>query len=59
VPEGLHMRPEGTCTNVLNHTSLGDSNMHISSPNFRRISHTIGTGFGGARTGQVAACLEF
>lgn len=59
MPESLHMRLEGMFTNVLNCTNLGDPNINISSPNFRQMSDTIGTDFGGARTGQVAARLEF
>jgi hypothetical protein len=50
---------EGTFTNVLNHTNLGDPIMDLSSPNFGQIYNTVGTDFGGARTGQIAARLEF
>jgi hypothetical protein len=59
ITEQLRLRAEGTFTNVLNHTNLGDPIMDISSPNFGQISNTIGTDFGGARTGQIAARLEF
>jgi hypothetical protein len=59
ITEGLHLRMEGTFTNVLNHTNLGDPNMNLSSPNFGQIDNTVGTDFGGARTGQIAARLEF
>ncbi|HTW46317.1 MAG TPA: carboxypeptidase-like regulatory domain-containing protein [Acidobacteriaceae bacterium] len=57
--EGIHLNLEGTFTNVLNHTNLGDPNMNLSSPNFGQISNTVGTDFGGARTGQIAARIEF
>ena len=57
--EGIHMKLEGTFTNVLNHTNLGDPNMDLSSTSFGLISSSIGSDFGGARTGQVAARLEF
>ena len=57
--ESIHMKLEGTFTNVLNHTNLGDPNMDLSSTSFGLISNSIGSDFGGARTGQVAARLEF
>jgi hypothetical protein len=63
--ERFKLKAEGTFTNVLNHTNLGDPNMNMSSPSFGLISGTIGSyngtpaDFGGARTGQVSARLEF
>ena len=48
ITERVHLRAEGTFTNVLNHTNLGDPNMNISSPSFGLISNTIGSDFGGA-----------
>jgi hypothetical protein len=57
--EGIHLNLEGTFTNVLNHTNLGDPIMNISSPNFGQIQNTVGTDFGGARTGQIAARIQF
>ncbi|HEY6490414.1 MAG: TonB-dependent receptor [Terracidiphilus sp.] len=63
--ERLHLRAEGTFTNVLNHTNLGDPNTNLSSPSFGLISGTIGSyngtpaDFGGARSGQVSARIEF
>lgn len=71
ITERVHLRAEGTFTNVLNHTNLGDPNMDLSSPNFGQIDGTVGnngpnnsvgsvgTDFGGARSGQVAIRLEF
>jgi hypothetical protein len=59
ITEGLHLRAEGTFTNVLNHTNLGDPNMDISSPTFGLVSNTIGSDFGGARSGQVSMRLDF
>ena len=50
ITEQLRLRAEGTFTNVLNHTNLGDPQMNISSASFGQISNTIGTDFGGART---------
>ncbi|MGO9936187.1 MAG: carboxypeptidase regulatory-like domain-containing protein [Terracidiphilus sp.] len=59
ITERLRVRFEGTFTNVLNHTNLGDPNMDLSSSSFGLISSSIGSDFGGARTGQVAARMEF
>lgn len=71
ITEQLRLRAEGTFTNVLNHTNLGDPDMNLRSPDFGLISGTVGnngpngtvgtvgTDFGGARTGQVAVRLEF
>jgi hypothetical protein len=65
VTERFRLKAEGTFTNVLNHTNLGDPNMDLSSPSFGLITGTIGSyrgtssDFGGARTGQVSMRLEF
>lgn len=53
------MVAEGTFTNVLNHTNLADPNMNASSPSFGQITKSIGSDFGGARTGQVSVRLQF
>jgi hypothetical protein len=57
--DGIKLRLEGTFTNVLNHTNLGDPATDISSSTFGLISGTIGSDLGGARTGQVSARIEF
>jgi hypothetical protein len=59
ITERLKVKAEGTFTNVLNHTNLGDPNLNLSSGSFGLISNTIGSDFGGARTAQVSARLEF
>ncbi len=59
ITERVQFRVEGTFTNVLNHTNLGDPNMDISSPSFGLIQSTIGSDFGGARSGQVSARIDF
>ena len=59
ITERIRFRAEGTFTNVLNHTNLGDPNVNISSPSFGLISNTIGSDQGGARTGQVSARIDF
>jgi hypothetical protein len=53
------VKAEGTFTNVLNHTNVGDPNTNLGSPSFGLITNSIGSDFGGARTGQVSARLEF
>jgi hypothetical protein len=59
ITERFKVKAEGTFTNVLNHTNLGDPNMNLSSGSFGLISGTIGSDYGGARTGQVAVRAEF
>jgi hypothetical protein len=69
ITEGVRFKVEGTFTNVLNHTNLGSPNLNLTSDTFGLISGAIGfnpngastpgADFGGARTLQVAARLEF
>jgi Carboxypeptidase regulatory-like domain len=59
ITERVHVRAEGTFTNVLNHTNLGDPYTTLSQENFGIVSGTIGSDFGGARTGQVSVRAEF
>ncbi len=68
VTERVHVRLEATFNDVLNHSNLGDPNMDISSPAFGQITSTIqcgsnpptiGSACGGARSGQVAARIDF
>jgi hypothetical protein len=57
--DNFHLRMEGSFTNVLNHTNLGDPNLDITSPLFGKITQSRGSDFGGSRTGQVAMKLQF
>jgi len=57
--ERVHLKAEGTFTNILNHTNLGDPNNNLSSGSFGLVTSSIGSDFGGARTAQVSARLEF
>jgi hypothetical protein len=57
--ERVRFRLEGTFTNVLNHTNLGDPELDISQPTFGVITSARGSDFGGSRTGQVSGRLEF
>lgn len=59
ITERFKVKAEGTFTNVLNHTNLGDPNMNLSSGSFGLVSNTIGSDFGGARTGQISVRAEF
>jgi hypothetical protein len=59
ITERVHVKAEGTFTNVLNHTNLGDPQMKLTSGSFGLISNSISSDFGGARTGQVSARVEF
>jgi hypothetical protein len=59
VTSRVKLRMEGTFTNVLNHTNLADPVLDISQPNFGVITAARGSDFGGARSGQVSARLEF
>ena len=68
VTERVHVRLEATFNDILNHTNLGDPNMDISSPAFGQVTDTIhcgsnnptiGSSCGGARSGQVAARIDF
>jgi len=66
ITERIKVKAEGTFTNVLNHTNLGDPNMNLSSGSFGLITGVVGSGtgngpsdFGGARTGQISARVEF
>jgi len=59
ITEGVHLRAEGTFTNVLNHTNLNDPILDITNPSFGRITSARGSDFGGNRTGQVSMRIEF
>lgn len=59
ISERVHLRTEGSFTNVLNHTNLNDPLLDITNPNFGKITSARGSDFGGNRTGQVAVRLEF
>ncbi len=59
VTERVHLRAEGTFTNILNHTNLADPNLNVTSANFGQITQARGSDFGGNRTGQVTMRLEF
>ncbi len=59
ITERVHLRAEGTFTNVLNHTNLADPVLDTTNPAFGTIGQSRGSDFGGNRTGQVSVKLEF
>jgi len=59
ITERVRLKAEATFTNVLNHINLGDPYTDLSSPNVGIVSSTIGSDFGGARTGQISVRAEF
>ena len=50
---------EGTFTNVLNHTNLGNPNLSLSSTSFGQITSANTSDLGGPRTGQVSLRVDF
>jgi hypothetical protein len=59
ITERVHLRAEGTFTNVLNHTNLNDPILDITNPSFGLITSARGSDFGGNRTGQLSFRVEF
>ena len=59
ITERLRLKAEGTFTNVLNHINLSDPNTNLSSGSFGIVNSSIGSDFGGARTGQISVRAEF
>lgn len=59
VTERVKVKVEGTFTNVLNHVNLADPNLSIDSSSFGKITAARDYDFGGSRTGQVSARIEF
>ena len=57
--KSIRARVEGTFTNVFNHTNLADPVLDLTSGSFGKITQARGSDFGGNRTGQVSARLEF
>jgi hypothetical protein len=55
----VKIRIEGSFTNVLNHLNLGVPVLEIDQANVGAIASANGANFGGARTGQVGARIEF
>jgi hypothetical protein len=59
ITERIGLRLEGTFTNILNKANLGVPNLILSSAAFGQITKAVDGDFGGARTGQIAARIQF
>jgi hypothetical protein len=59
ITERVKFKVEGSFTNVFNHTNLGDPDLNITDSSAGVITSARGSDFGGARTGQVGARLDF
>ena len=56
-PTGIPCR--GSSNNLLNHVNLADPNLTIISSSFGKITRARTADFGGNRTGEVSARIEF
>jgi len=59
VTERVRVKVEASFTNALNHLNLGNPQLAIDNSNAGAITSATGANFGGSRTGQVGARIEF
>jgi hypothetical protein len=59
ITERLKIKIEGSFTNILNHVNLADPVLAIDNTSYGQITSARGSDFGGYRTGQVSARIEF
>ncbi len=59
ITERFKVKIEGSFTNIFNHVNLADPVNAIDNPSFGQITSARGSDFGGYRTGQVSARIEF
>jgi hypothetical protein len=59
ITERVKFKVEGSFTNIFNHTNLADPDLNITDSSAGVITSARGSDFGGARTGQVGARLDF
>ncbi len=59
VTERVHIKIEGSFTNVLNHVNLANPVLAIDNSSVGQITSARPADFGGSRTGQVGARIEF
>ena len=59
ISERAKFKIEASFTNIFNHVNLADPVNAIDNPSFGQITSARGSDFGGYRTGQVSARLEF
>ena len=59
ITERFKIKIEGSFTNLFNHVNLADPVNGIDNPSFGQITSARGSDFGGYRTGQISARIEF
>lgn len=59
ITEKISMKIEGSFTNVLNHVNLANPILSIDNSSVGQITSARGADFGGSRTGQVGARIDF
>jgi hypothetical protein len=59
ITEKVRLRVEGSFTNLPNRVNLSDPVLNITNNSFGRITSSRGSDFGGNRTGQVGARIDF
>jgi len=59
VTERVRIKVEASFTNALNHVNLNNPVLAIDNPSVGTITSARGSDFGGSRTGQVGARIEF
>jgi len=59
ITERLRVKIEGSFTNILNHVNLADPVLGIDNNSYGQITSARGSDFGGYRTGQISARIEF
>jgi len=59
ITERIKVKIEGSFTNLFNHVNLADPVNDITNPSFGQITAARGSDFGGYRTGQISARIEF
>jgi hypothetical protein len=59
ITERLKFKVEASFTNIFNHVNLADPVNGIDNPSFGQITSARGSDFGGYRTGQISARIDF
>src|SRR5579871_2805459 len=59
IAERFQVKLEASFTNIFNHVNLSDPDRNITDPSFGQITSARLADFGGYRTGQVSARIEF
>lgn len=59
ITERVRLRVAVSFTNIPNHVNLNDPNLNVTNGSFGRITSARAAEFGGSRTGEVSARIEF